>query len=281
MRRVLIFVAASMGFIASPLTAEAASDPIDTEICEGCEALLDLALSHPRRAGDRARDEWRHPAETLAFFRVRPGMTVVDVMPAGGWYTRILVPYLGKDGHYIALNPDPAPANSEGLTKYLGGLREKFPAAAANWQLQGAPVEAYNTNELPEELDGTVDRVLIFREMHNLHRNGLLHAELKRYRDLLKNGGMLGIVQHRAKPWAPAKYVDGNKGYMRQQDIIGLVEAHGFDLVATSEINANRRDTADYPGGVWELPPVMRTKRDELNAIGESDRMTLLFRKRP
>lgn len=279
MRRFLIAMSTSIGLIATPILAEPLEEGTDTELCEGCEALLDLAIAHPRRKADRVRDEFRHPAETLAFFRVRPGMTVVDYMPAGGWYTRILVPYLGKDGTYIGLNPDPG--DDQGFAAYVGGLREKFLPAAAQWNLQGAKLEAFNSNELPGAMNGTVDRVLIFREMHNLHRNGVLHDELNRLRALLKDGGMLGIVQHRAKPWAPADYVTGNRGYMRQQDVIGLVEAHGFDLVATSEINANSRDTADYPAGVWELPPVMRTKREELKPIGESDRMTLLFRKRP
>jgi predicted methyltransferase len=243
-------------------------------------STADAVLAHSRRDGDRDRDQYRHPAETLAFFKIKPGMTVIDYMPSSGWYTRILVPMLGKDGHYIGLNPAVGAGASEGLRNYMGGLKDKFPAKAAEWNLEGAKIEAFNTDELGEDRNGTVDRVLIFREMHNLHRNGFLHAELKRLHELLKPGGKLGIVQHRAKAWAPASYTDGSKGYMRQQDVIGLVEAHGFDLVATSEINANSRDTADWEGGVWELPPVKRTKRDELDAIGESDRMTLLFRKR-
>ena len=280
MRRIIVFIAASLGLVASPLTAAAPEAP-DTDLCEGCEALLELALAHPRRAADRVRDQYRHPAETLKFFRVRPGMTVVDYMPGGGWYTRVLVPYLGKDGRYIGLNPAVTPEMSESLAGYLGGLREKFPAMVEKWDLESASLEAFNTDELGEDMNGAVDRVLIFREMHNLHRNGILHNELNRVRDLLKPGGMLGIVQHRAKPWAPAEYITGNKGYLRQKDVIGLVEAHGFDLVATNELNANSHDTADYPGGVWELPPVQRTKREELKSIGESDRMTLLFRKRP
>jgi len=283
MRRLLLAVSASFGLLAAPVVAEPPSEQgesTEAEVCEGCEALLELSLANPRRADDRARDIYRHPAETLAFFKVRPGMTVVDYMPASGWYTRVLVPYLGKDGHYIGLNPGITPAMPERLQSYLGGLREKFLPKAKEWNLGDAAIEAYNTHELGEDRDGTVDRVLIFREMHNLHRNGILHDELNRLHDLLKPGGLLGIVQHRAKAWAPASYTDGNHGYLRQKDVIGLVEAHGFQLVATSEINANAKDPANHEAGVWELPPVMRTKREELRAIGESDRMTLLFRKR-
>jgi predicted methyltransferase len=280
MRRLFMLGLGILGFYAAPAAAEPARSAAEAEVCEGCEALLEAALAHPRREGDRARDPFRNPAETLSFFRVRPGTTVIDYMPASGWYTRVLVPYLGTDGRYIGLNPALPADAAEGMRKYMGGLREKFPAAAANWKLEGATVEAFNTDELGEERNGTVDRVLIFREMHNLRRNGLLQAELTRLYHLLKPEGLLGIVQHRARPDAPAAYTDGSKGYMREKDVIGLVEAYGFELVEKSEINANPKDSADHPAGVWELPPAKRTKRDELDAIGESDRMTLLFRKR-
>ena len=122
--------------------------------------------------------------------------------------------------------------------------------------------------------------MLIFREMHNLLRSGAMYSELTRIRDLLKPDGMVGIVQHRAKENAPADYTLGGKGYLRQSDVINLMRAHGFELVASSEVNANFRDPANHPEGVWELQPSLGTKREELRDIGESDRMTLLFRKR-
>lgn len=244
-------------------------------------AAMQAALGHARRAEDRARDAYRHPAETLQFFKVEPGMTVIDYMPSSGWYTRVLVPYLGKQGRYIGVNPALGPGAPQGLVNYFGGLREKFPVAAAKWNLEGASVEAFNADQLGEDRNGTVDRVLIFREIHNLHRNDFLRSELLRLRKLLKDDGLLGVEQHRARADAPAAYTDGSKGYMRQKDVIALFEVSGFELVAQSEINANSRDTADHPKGVWEMPPVLSTKREELKAIGESDRMTLLFRKRP
>jgi len=244
------------------------------------ETAMQSTLADTRRDKDRARDGFRHPAQTLEFFKVTPGMTVVDYMPGSGWYTRVLVPYLGAQGRYIGLNPAITPATPKRLVGYIGGLREKFPAKAKEWKLTGAPVEAYNTDQLTDAMNGTVDRALIFRGMHNLHRFGMMHAELSRLHALLSDDGMLGIVQHRAKPWADGVYTNGHKGYMRQKDVIGLVEAHGFALVATSEVNANPKDAADYKDGVWELPPVMRTKREALRPTGESDRMTLLFRKR-
>ncbi|OCC22883.1 hypothetical protein MB02_14005 [Croceicoccus estronivorus] len=278
MRRILVVIAAAFGFVAPPLAAEEV--PVEPAICKACEAALELALADPRRAEDRARDIYRHPAGTLAFFRVEPGMTVVDYMPSGGWYTRILLPYLGKGGHYIGLNPDVSGA-SEKQQAYFGELSDSFPGKAAAWT--GMPancIGAYNTDGLPSVLDGKVDRVLIFREMHNLLRMGWLDSELGAMRRLLKDEGLLGIVQHRANPDAPDSYVDGSKGYLRQADVIRLVEAQGFELVGTSEINANSADPADHPQGVWMLPPVLSGGHDELKTIGESDRMTLLFRKR-
>ena len=224
------------------------------------------------------------PAQTLAFFQVRPGMTVVDYMPSGGWWTRILVPYLGE-GKYIGLNPDVRSAPGP-LQQNFGSMAATFPAKAAEWTgASAATVRAFNTDGLPTELNGTVDRVLIFRELHNLWRMNMLHRELTAVRRLLKDDGLLGIEQHRARANAPASYTDGNKGYLREKDVIALVEAHGFQLAGKSEINANPRDPANHSGGVWMLPPNYRgieeANRASLTAIGESDRMTLLFRKRP
>ncbi len=285
MRRLVVSAATALGLMVMPATSNAAPAGATEDLCEACDTLLDLSLAHPRRAQDRARDIFRHPAETLSFFRVRPGMTVIDYMPSGGWYTRVLVPYLGKDGRYIGLNPAAGPGTAPGMAEMIGGLREKFPVEAAKWNLAGAPVEAFNSDQLGEDRYGTVDRALIFREIHNLHRMDFLRSELARLRKLLKDDGLLGIVQHRTKADAPAAYTDGNKGYMRQKDVIALVEANGFELVATSEINANSKDPANHPNGVWMLPPnyrsVAEADKPRYTAIGESDRMTLLFRKRP
>lgn len=283
MRRFLIAIATTFGVLVSPLPSDAMSTPDDVDNCEACEAVLDLALAHPRRASDRQRDQWRNPAETLAFFRVRPGMTVIDYMPAGGWYTRVLVPYLGEDGRYIGLNPDVS-RGSDRQREMLGDLAGSFPAKAAEWTGQRAErIGAYNSDSLPGMLDGSVDRVLVFREMHNLKRSGWLDAEMATFRRVLKNDGLLGVVQHRAKADAPDEYAEGGKGYLRQKDVIAMIEARGFELVGTSEINANPADPADHPGGVWSLPPNLRgdeADRARFLAIGESDRMTLLFRKK-
>lgn len=282
MRRLCLFIAAAFGFVASPLAADAPVSSAELENCEACEAVMDLALAHPRRKEDRARDAFRHPAETLAFFRVRPGMTVVDYTPSGGWYTRVLVPYLGDTGRYIGLNPAVGPDGPD----YYANLAQTFPAKAAEWTgVPAARIAAYNSDGLPKALDGSVDRVVMFRALHGLKRSGKLASELATVRRLLKTDGLLGIEQHRAKADAPDAYVDGSKGYLREKDVIALIEAQGFALVAKSEINANAKDPADHAGGVWTLPPNLRgvdaADRARYEAIGESDRMTLLFRKRP
>ena len=286
MRRFALLAAAAAAAMAAPLLADhhgARTTP--AALSATARQALAPALADPRRAADRARDAWRHPSETLAFFRVEPGMTVVDYMPSGGWWTRVLVPYLGEQGRYIGINPDVATVDPR-MKQYFADLATTLPPKVTEWT--GAPgnrIGAYNTDGIPPALNGTVDRVLIFREMHNLWRMNLLHRELIAMRALLKADGLLGIEQHRAKADAAVEYTNGSKGYLREKDVIALVEAHGFELVGKSEINANAADPANHPGGVWTLPPGLRGVADadkpRLQAIGESDRMTLLFRKRP
>lgn len=266
---------------ATPLGAAA---PQEHHAAPKATATLADVLANSRRDADRARDQWRHPEQTLAFFKVEPGMTVVDYIPAGGWWTRVLVPYLGAQGRYIGLNPDVRIGTERNRQNYTN-LGASFPAKAAAWT--GSPAEqilAFNSDTFPPALNGTVDRVLISRELHNMWNNGWLRAELLSIHAMLRPDGLLGIEQHRAKLDAPAAYTDSNMGYLREKDAIGLIEAHGFELVAKSEINANPRDPANHPGGVWTLPPVLTLgdkDRARYVAIGESDRMTLLFRKRP
>lgn len=246
-----------------------------------------VVLANPARDADRVRDAHRHPAETLAFFKVRPGMTVVDYMPSGGWFTRVLVPYLGTSGRYIGLNPD-VRNSTDGMKKAYSGLHDAWATKSAPWLAgQGglAPSEAWNSDDLPGELKGKVDRVLIMREVHNLWRYDLLRRELATISTLLKDDGLLGIEEHRGKDKSPAAYLDGSMGYMRQADVIALIEACGYELVGKSEVNANKKDPANHKGGVWMLPPNLSGVTDpvekaRLTEIGESDRMTLLFRKR-
>jgi predicted methyltransferase len=161
----------------------------------------------------------------------------------------------------------------------------KFPNDVA--AVSGRPATDFNAfaiNEIPEGAKGTFDRILLMRMMHNMMNWNIADVEIKAMRDLLKPDGMIGIEQHRAKANAPYSYTDGTKGYMREADIIRFMEANGFELVEKSEINANAKDSANWPDGVWTLPPALRLKdvdKAKYEAIGESDRMTLLFKKRP
>lgn len=247
---------------------------------------LSSAINHPSRAEDRARDEFRNPAETLAFFRVKPDMKVGEYAPGGGWYTRVLGHYLGGEGQLVGLYFDPTsgPFNAESQQGIRAGAAG-FPAEAA--EFTGLPIENFSAMTLdavPERETGTFDRVLVIRMLHNMMRWNNADSELKKMRELLKPGGMLGIVQHRAPQDASADYANGSKGYLRQDDVVGFVEALGFEFVGSSEVNANPNDPANWEGGVWMMPPSLGGD-DEMDArtrdLGESDRMTLLFRKRP
>lgn len=245
-------------------------------------AVIEHAIADANRDDDRARDEFRHPAETLAFFEIAPDMKVGEFVPGGGWYSRVLGNYLGDTGQLTGLyfTPDSGPFDADAQANMRKSAAD-FPAKAAGWTGKPeASFAGFTLDTVPEEEKGTFDRVLVIRMLHNMMRWNNADSELKAMRELLKPDGMLGIVQHRAEADAPADYTDGNKGYLRQDDVVGFVEALGFELVGSSEINANPNDSADHPKGVWEMPPTLATKRDELENLGESDRMTLLFRKR-
>jgi predicted methyltransferase len=285
MRRAVLALSSLLGLLAMPMTASAAEDAPAAEVCEGCEALLELAAAHPSRKDDRARDVYRHPVETLTFMRVGPQMKVGEYAPGGAWYSRLLGLYLGGQGHLVGLYFDPAsgafkPEQQDGIRKGAAA----FPADVAKFT--GMPAErfaAYTLDAVPESEKGTFDRILVIRMMHNLMRWNIADSEIGAMRSLLKPGGLLGIVQHRAGPDAPYSYADGSKGYLREDDVIKFMEVNGFELVAKSEVNANPKDAANWPGGVWTLPPTLALKdqdRAKYQAIGESDRMTLLFRKR-
>ena len=283
MRMILASLASlGLGLAALPAGAEAPAAAAAATV----DPALAAAIADPRRDGDRARDAWRHPAETLSFFDVRPDMKVGEYAPGGGWYSRLLGLYLAPRGQFVGLFFDPGqPAFSE---KSKAGIRDgaaKFPVDVAGWSGQPADrFAAFTLDTIPEGEAGTFDRILVIRMFHNMLRFGVADGDLRKMRDLLKPGGMLGVVQHRARPGTPYAYADGNKGYLLQDDVIKFIEASGFELVGTSEINANPADSADWPGGVWTLPPALskgEEDKDRYLAVGESDRMTLLFRKRP
>jgi predicted methyltransferase len=241
---------------------------------------LSGAINHPTRAEDRARDAYRHPAETLAFWQVAPNMKVGEYAPGGGWFSRLLGHYLGGQGKLVGLFFSTSVTNDTAAQERLRAAAAKFPSDVAGFT--GLPADrfaAYTLDGVPEAERGTFDRIIVPRMMHNLVGRNIADSELKAMRALLKDDGMIGVEQHRAKADAPYSYADGSKGYMRQADVIDIMELNGFELVGSSEINANPRDTANHAEGVWEMPPILRTKREDLKGLGESDRMTLLFRK--
>jgi len=246
---------------------------------------IDAVLAAHIRDEDRARDQYRHPKETLTFFQVEPGMTVAEYAPGGGWYTRVLAPLVVGKGQYIGLgiSPDNTSFSADRKAR-MAAFNTGFPIEAA--KETGLPAEkltSYTAMSAPADMKGKLDRILVIRMMHNLMRWGIAGSELDAMHGLLADDGLLGIVQHRAKADAPADYADGNHGYLKEADLIKFVEDHGFELVGKSEVNANPKDSADYPDGVWTLPPSLALKdkdREKYLAIGESDRMTLLFKKK-
>lgn len=250
------------------------------------ETNLRAIITHERRAEDKARDKYRHPVETIAFFGIERDDIVVEYVPGGGWYSKILAPYVAEKGKFIGLTfaPDPLPFGDEAKER-IRNFPTKFPNDVAEWTgMPATKFAAYTTDKVPEDANGTADFVIIPRMMHNLMRWNLADSEIKVMRNMLKEGGHIGIIQHRAKDGTPFSYADGNKGYLRTDTVVKFMEAHGFELTKESEINANPKDTADYPKGVWTLPPRYAegdTDKAKYTAIGESDRMTLLFKKLP
>ena len=285
MRRALIALSTFLGVLAAPICATATEEKTEAQACKGCEALLELAAANPLREADRARDQYRHPVETLSFFRVGPTMKVGEYAPGGEWYSRLLGLYLGQQGHLVGLyyNPD-SPAFKPETQANIRKNAAEYPADVAKFT--GLPADrfaAYTTGAIPAGEKGTFDVIIVPRMLHNLLRWNIAASEFAAMRDLLKPGGLIGIEQHRAKADAPDAYADGSKGYLKQADVIRFMQAQGVDLVGQSEISANPKDSADWPGGVWTLPPTLALKdqdRAKYTAIGESDRMTLLFRKR-
>ena len=232
-----------------------------------------------RSPANVARDAYRHPAQTLSFFEVTPGESVIEITPGGGWYSEILAPYLRDNGQYIAAVVDPA-AVAEGRgrdyqQKSKSSLEAKFDAGPA--QYGKAKVVGYDPKAPVFGAANSVDTVLTFRNVHNWRSSGQAEGMFKGFYEVLKPGGVLGVVEHRAKADVPAA---DKSGYVGQAQVIALAEAAGFKLAGESEVNANPLDTKDHPNGVWMLPPSNSHEAVDAakyKAIGESDRMTLRF----
>jgi predicted methyltransferase len=243
----------------------------------GKDAIKAVMASKIRKPGDAERDKYRHPIETLDFFGFKPTMTVLEFGPGEGWYTELLAPALAKKGKLLVTNGDPnGPADE----------RSTFYAQRFKLFLDTSP-EAYGKaetvtvdNKAPKlPMEGTVDMVILARELHGMVQQNKLGDWLAEIQKALKPNGVLAIEQHRAKADAVPEE-SAKKGYLPEKWVIEKIEAAGFRLAGKSEVNANPKDTKDYADGVWTLPPSYRLgdkDREKYSAIGESDRMTLKF----
>lgn len=256
---------------------------------------LDAALAM-QEAGTQARYPYRNPKATLELFGVQPGMTVVEVLPGSGWYSKILLPYLGDEGTLIG-----ADYGVDMWSQFGGFANDKFLEDRKSWTKTWsndalawrggtqANVSAFAFESLPRDMRGTADAVLMFRALHHLNRFDAAYWDgfMADTKAVLKPGGLVGIVQHRAPETASESWANGDNGYLKQSFVIEKFTEAGFELVGNpSDINANAKDTPTAEDTVWRLPPTLGTSRDKpelkakMEAIGESDRMTLVFRKK-
>jgi len=287
LHRLLVLAAAC---VAAPLaTAGAATDGKGQAIVAD-KALYAAVNGEWRSEKDKARDQYRHPLESLTFWGLKPGMTILEVQPGGGWWTEILAPYAKlTGGKYYSTGADLGnPELSEASRKARADFAARWAAKPdlygtvdfVNWGPKSAPMPA-----------NTFDLILTARSVHNwMSTPGWADKAFKDFYGALKPGGILAVEEHRANPGPQDPKAES--GYMTEAYVIGLAEKAGFKLLARSEINANPKDTKDHPFGVWTLPPNLRSTpygsspaedpkfdHSKYAAIGESDRMTLRFMK--
>lgn len=260
--------------------SERASTTIPPAASSGSNALRDAVGGPQRSAPEKARDIYRHPVETLEFFGVRDDMNVVELWPGGGWYTAILAPLVRERGHLVVASGDPngepkAEPTEDGLAFLARRNRQPEVFDRVTW------VQVPATGDIVLGPPESADAVLTFRNLHTFvwlkKEQPMLAAAFR----VLRHGGVLGLTDHRAAPGGSTDpKVMGDTGYIPEAYAIRLVESAGYRFVGRSEINANPRDTKDYEGGVWALPPTYANGEKDharYEAIGESDRMTLKF----
>ena len=253
----------------------------DQKVKDVRASLAAILASPHRMPGNPDRDAARHPIETLTFFGLQPTQTVVEIGPGAGWYTEILAPFLANHGKLIVAGPDAK--EPAGKQSTVGGYRlDKMLAKSPELYGKVERVSIQSADSIKLGAPNSADLVLVMRMMHDWQRDGDLDKYLAAIHAVLKPGGTLGVEAHRAK--AGTKGEDTAKsGYLDEQWLIDRITAAGFELAGKSEINANPKDTKDYPQGVWTLPPTFREgdkDKAKYAAIGESDRMTLRFTKK-
>jgi predicted methyltransferase len=287
-------LAAGVAFLAAPL-ARAEDNPFAKAPHAGAPppsdydpALVDLVNGPQRSAANKARDPWRHPLESLSFWGVQPGLTVVDVDPGGGYWTEILAPYLARGGgRYVAAMADPDdPATSDQAKRGVAAFKAKYAGSALYGAIAYAPFSTQKGLTFPA---GTADLILFTRYFHNLMWvQGAVPTAMESFTAALVLGGVLAVEEHRADPRPMVQ--DARDGYVAEDVIIVAARQAKLTFDKASEINANPKDTKDHPFGVWTLPPTRRSAPEgqppnpafdhaKYDAIGESDRMTLRFRK--
>ncbi|MDG2531098.1 class I SAM-dependent methyltransferase [Caulobacter endophyticus] len=251
----------------------------------GASTLAGAVAGDWRSSADKARDASRHPVQSLEFWEIQPGQTVVEFWPGAGWYTEILAPFLASTGgklYEAVLEADPAdPAAAD----MVAAFRRKLEAKP---KLYGrVDITTFGRNSGPVAPAGSVDRVLFLRNLHNWMAGGIAEKAFKDALAALKPGGILGVEEHRGEP-GRVQDVLAADGYVQQAYVEQLAKEAGFVLAGSSEINANPKDTKDHPFGVWTLPPTRLSAprgdpaepdfdHAKYDAIGESDRMTLKF----
>lgn len=281
---------------AAPATAEVEAPVVAEPIVEpaGVRGFDGPALQAVIDAQDesaKARYDARHPYETLEFFGIAPGMAVGEALPGGGWYSKILLPYLGDEGRLVGVDYDLAlwPNFDFGTPEFIErkkGWPETWVDDASGWTDAGTAIDAYTFATLPQ--DASLDAFLFIRALHNMSRfedGRFMESGIAAVYGALKPGGIVGVVQHAGPDDADAEWASGSAGYLRKPDVISAFEAAGFALVGDSDINANPLDMPTTDDIVWRLPQSLATSgedpelRAKMIAIGESNRMTLLFRK--
>ncbi len=282
-------LALGLGLVACKKTETVNADDASGKTTAEKPAFPDLAsaLAGPQRSAEnKARDVARHPKETLEFFGVERNMTVAELWPGGGWYTEILGPYLRDEGKLIVTNMSPDHERYGARAKAFEDKIKGAPEFYGDVTFALAPSAATDAFVLAPE--GSVDVVVTFRNSHGWYNNGLTDLIYGAAFKALKPGGIFGIVQHRANEGANPEET-AKQGYLPESVVIEAAQKAGFELVEKSEINANPKDTKDHPGGVWMLAPNFSgaeegkeqsaEEKAKFEAMGESDRMTLKFRK--
>ena len=282
----------SVDDVSEPAESEKA-EPIQDSVPSSSDQLGAVLGQQPDET--KARYQFRHPQETLEFFGIEPGMTVMEALPGGGWYTKSLLPYLGSEGHLIGVDYAldmwaKFPFYNDEMAASKKIWTETWTADAEGWRGDnGAKVTAFVFGSKPGDASGQADAVLFIRALHNMARfesdGGYLTTALSDAYDVLKPGGIAGVVQHHARDNMPDEWANGSNGYLKRSFVIDAMKKAGFEYVGESDINANALDQPTEEDIVWRLAPSFATSRDNpelqatLKPIGESNRMTLKFRK--